>query len=288
VHAAEHAVVFDCEGEPCVALLHVPATPRAVGLLAVAAGGIQYRAGCGRQLVSLARALAADGTPVMRFDHRGHGDSGGELLGFQHMEQDLRRAVAVFREQVPGLSHVVLYGGCEAASAIMMNACDIPAVRSVILANPWVDSTTARAAATRQHYRRRLGDREFWRKLCSGGYNPLDYLPGLLRNLREKLAPRAKAADAPGPRPFEERMLEGLQRFDGRVLLLKSGQSLFSEEFDQLVAGSPDWQRACARPGIRRQEFPDADQTFSTAASRRDLGAAAAAWVAEMAATPGN
>jgi uncharacterized protein len=84
----EKPVVFECEGVQLIGIIHIPERPLAAGILAVAAGGIQYRAGCGRQLLSLARALASQGTPVMRFDHRGMGDSVGELLGFQHMKAD--------------------------------------------------------------------------------------------------------------------------------------------------------------------------------------------------------
>ena len=125
----ERPLVFDCEGCELIGIVHIPETPRPVGLLAVAAGGIQYRGGCGRQLVSMARQLAAQGFPVLRFDHRGHGDSDGALLGFRHMDEDLARAVQVFRDNVPSLTHVSMFGGCEAASAIMMSGLGLPAVR---------------------------------------------------------------------------------------------------------------------------------------------------------------
>lgn len=286
----ERPLVFDCAGSPLIGIAHVPEQPLSVGILTVAAGGIQYRAGCGRQLITLARELAAGGTPVMRFDHRGHGDSGGVLLGFQHMDEDLARAVQVFRENVPGLSHVVLYGGCEAASGIMISAWQLPDVKSVILANPWVDVATVRAAVSRKHYRQRLFDAVFWKKLFSGQYNLLDYGRQFLNYLGDKLTALFRSpveqvngdATDEADLPFEERMLAGFEKFDGRVLFLKSGMSFVSEEFDQLVASSGHWQRVCNRPSVSRLELPEADQTFSTAVSRRDICKAATEWVAAM------
>ena len=288
----ERPVVFDCEGSELIGVIHIPRAPRAVGLVTVAAGGIQFRAGCGRQLVILARKLAEQGIPVMRFDHRGHGDSAGELLGFQHMERDLARAVEVFRENVPQLAQVTLYGGCEAASAIMISAAQLPGVESAILANPWVDQDRRREQAARAHYRRRLLDTRFWKKLFSGQYNLLQYarhfraylggkLGGVLRgNPESGDADTGASPDAPAH--FEDRMLDGFSRFDGRALFLRSGQNFVGEEFEQLAASSKAWRAACARDTVRHETIAEADQTYSTAVSRERLCTAVLAWMREM------
>ncbi|MAT92971.1 MAG: hydrolase 1, exosortase A system-associated [Halioglobus sp.] len=282
----ERPLVFDCEGCELIGIVHIPETPRPVGLLAVAAGGIQYRGGCGRQLVSMARQLAAQGFPVLRFDHRGHGDSDGALLGFRHMDEDLARAVQVFRDNVPSLTHVSMFGGCEAASAIMMSGLGLPAVQSAILANPWVELEHLAAMASRAHYRRRLLDPLFWKKLFSGQYNLFAYARDFLGYLARKLGGAGTARQNPGEAqvetPFEERMLAGMQAFDGQVLLLKSGQSFLSEEFDQLVASSAAWRAVCERDTVQRQLMPEADQTFATAASREQLCRSVGDWLARM------
>ncbi|KAB8057318.1 hydrolase 1, exosortase A system-associated, partial [Janthinobacterium violaceinigrum] len=57
-----------------VGILSLPAAPGPRGVLIVT-GGPQYRVGSHRQFVLLARALAAQGVPVLRFDLRGMGDS---------------------------------------------------------------------------------------------------------------------------------------------------------------------------------------------------------------------
>lgn len=292
MNVKEIPIVFECEGVQLIGVIHLPERPLATGLITVAAGGIQYRAGCGRQLLSLARNLASEGTPVMRFDHRGMGDSVGELLGFEDMEADLRSAIHVFQETIPELKHVVLYGGCEAASGIMISAWNLAGVKSMILANPWVNDSMS-AAITSTHYIQRLGGAQFWKKLFSFQYSLSEYAPLLFRHLKNKLRALTtpnKSSSTVGQNakePFQERMLSGFNKFDGPVLFLKSGLSLISEEFDQLVDSSKSWGEACNRTTVSRVELPAADQTFSTAAARHEMCAAATEWVAKIDSLPG-
>lgn len=283
----EKPIVFECEGVQLIGILHIPERPQSIGILAVAAGGIQYRAGCGRQLLSLARTMAEQGTPVMRFDHRGMGDSVGELLGFQHMYADLQTAIGAFRDAIPELRNVVLFGGCEAASGIMICAHQLDNVNSLILANPWV-SDSMRAVVSRRHYFRRLKDLQFWRKLFSLQYDLSQYASSFVSYLRANILDLISPAKDSGRAlqepvvPYQERMLSGFQHFNGPVLFLKSGLSLISEEFDDLVDRSKPWHRAYNRAGIRRLELPSADQTFSTAAARSEMGEAIAGWMKEL------
>jgi uncharacterized protein len=283
----ERPVVFECEGVQLIGILHIPEQPQAAGVLGVTAGGLQYRAGCGRQLLSLARSMASQGTPVMRFDRRGIGDSVGELLGFEHMEADLRSAIAIFQENVPELKHIVLYGGCEAASGIMISAYQLSGANSVILANPWV-SDSMHAVVSSRHYYNKLRDPRFWKKLITGQYNLAEYASSFSLYLKNKLFDLTPGHDssshaiAKNEIPFQERMLSGFQKFDGPVLFLKSGLSLISEEFDYLVSNSKVWQKAYGRASVKRRELPSADQTFSTAAARGEINAAVTDWIIEM------
>jgi exosortase A-associated hydrolase 1 len=287
MNVKELPVVFECDGVQLIGVIHIPERPVAAGLITVAAGGIQYRAGCGRQLLSLARNLASQGIPVMRFDHRGMGDSVGDLLGFEEMEIDLQCAIDIFQKNIPELKHIVLYGGCEAASGIMISAWNLIGVKSVILANPWVNDSMS-AAITSTHYIQRLRGAQFWKKLFSFQYSISEYAPIFFRYLKKKLwtltAP-SKKPSVVGQNvkvPFQERMLSGFKKFDGSVLFLKSGLSLISEEFDQLVDGSSAWSQACKRTTVSRVELPAADQTFSTAAARSEMSAAVKEWIAKM------
>lgn len=287
MNVKEIPVVFECEGVQLIGIIHMPEHPLTTGILTVAAGGIQYRAGCGRQLLLLARTMASQGTPMMRFDQRGMGDSVGELRGFQYMEADLQRAIDVFQEHVPQLEHVVLYGGCEAASGIMISAWKLRGVKSLILANPWV-SDSMNTVVSRRHYFQRLGDPAVWKKLVTFQYNIFEYAAGLVSFAKKKISDMVSARHHSSTAiegtdvPFQERMLSGFQKFNGPVLFLKSGLSLISEEFDLLVEGSKPWHQACNRSGVRRVELPSADQTFSTAVARSEIFEATAGWVSEM------
>jgi hypothetical protein len=58
---------------------------------------------------------------------------------------------------------------------------------------------------------------------------------------------------------------------------------MYSKEFAELVANDNNWQKAMLSPrSIVRHEIPDADQTFSSVASRRELTTAATAWLLEQ------
>ena len=116
----EKALVFDCGADRLVGILHAPASdPRPLGVLIVV-GGPQYRAGSHRQFVLMARALAAAGYPVLRFDHRGIGDSDGAPRTFENLDDDVRAGLDALHAEVPALRGCVIFGLCDAASAALM------------------------------------------------------------------------------------------------------------------------------------------------------------------------
>lgn len=284
MQAEEIPVAFDCQGAQLVGIVHRPDTPRRRGVVAIVAGGPQYRGGCCRQLLVMARRFAADGIPVMRFDYRGMGDSEGVFKGFEHTHDDLRAAIETFRHQVPELDEIILWGGCDAASASLINAWRLPAVTGLILGNPWVHSEQTEArVAIKHHYSKRITEWSFWRKVLTLQYNPLPAAFGLLKSLLGKRPRRPSGTGAVDfdALPFQEKMREGLSRFNGRLLLLMSGRSLLSKEFDELVAGDPRWQAALNAPAdVARHDVAEADQAFSTLAARDDIIAASRQWLA--------
>ncbi len=284
LQSGEFPVVFRCEGSELLGIVHRPQTPAPIGVLTLVAGGPQYRGGCGRQLVSMGRALAQAGIPVMRFDHRGLGDSAGDFLGFQHVESDLRAAIDCFMESVPGLQQVVLWGGCDAASAVLIHAWQLPAVAGIALGNPFVSSDETRAVVTRQHYRKRLTQWSFWRKVLRFEYDFGEYARAFLarRSGSGSGGGSGSGAAAPARASFIDRMLEGLVKFRGPVLLVMSGQSLVSREFDALVGSSPAWAKAYDASAKQRVDLPEADQTFSTGDSRERVNRAISDWVAGL------
>ena len=269
----ESTFVFPSRGQALPAILAVPEAARNTGVLLLV-GGPQYRVGSHRQFVLLARALAAAGIPVLRFDSGGMGDASGPLLNFEQIDADIAAAVDTFFARQPGLQRVILWGLCEAASASLFYAWRDPRVTGLVLLNPWVRTDAGLAQAYVQHYyRQRLLSREFWGKLLGGGVDIRGALLGFWSKLKqarqassEHESPAALHADPDAGLPLPQRMLRGMQRFKGRVLLILSGDDLTAAEFRNLVSASPEWQQQMQNPTVQVQELKQANHTFS----RRD------------------
>src|SRR5512144_3183809 len=106
---SELALTFSCQGAELVGILH-PGSDRAARGVLIVVGGPQYRVGSHRQFLLLARDLAAAGIPVLRFDYRGMGDAGGEVVDFEHCQADIAAAVDAFFARSAGLREVVIWG----------------------------------------------------------------------------------------------------------------------------------------------------------------------------------
>lgn len=239
-------------------------------------------------MVSLARSLASHGVAVMRFDYRGLGDSTGEFLGFEQIAEDLQAAVNTFQQQVPEVKRVVLWGGCDAASAAMIHGWKVAGIESLILGNPWVSTEEIRSAVLRKHYTKRLGEAHFWRKLIRFEYNLIEYAVAGIQKATKRVArlvspaesAQSAAVGGEAGSPID-RMLSGLRQFEGPVLFLMSGKSLVSNEFDELINGDPGWYAAYSRPTCKRVDLPEADQMFSDGDSRARVNQVILNWVTE-------
>lgn len=271
----ERALRFACDGVTLVGILHEPAAPATRGVLVVV-GGPQYRVGSHRQFVLLARDLARQGIPVLRFDYRGMGDSDGEFRGFEHVSADIGAAVATFRAASPGLREVVLWGLCDGASAAAFFAAAHPqAVAGLIVANPWVRTEQGLARSyVRNYYGQRLFQWSFWRKLLRGEMQ-------VWKTLRGFLADVEKAREVPGVQEeaaLPERMRRAFEVFQGPVLLILSGKDLTAGEF-VACSSQPEWLPILGRPGHRRVELPEADHTFSRRRQQDAMSTACADWL---------
>lgn len=276
----EQALSFPCQGDWLHGVASLPQGPAARGVLIVV-GGPQYRAGSHRQFTLLARHLAASGIPAMRFDYRGMGDSEGAARDFRAVDNDLRAAIDAFLAAAPGLREVVIWGLCDAASAALFYAAGDPRVTGLVLANPWVRTSEGLAKATLKHYYgARLLDKAFWAKLASGKFQFGAAAASLARQLRAAFGRKpAGAAAAPQQASLPERMLSGFSQFRGRILLIISGADLTAQEFTDLAAASPAWQRQLADARVARRRLDGADHTFSRRAWRDQVAAWSAEWV---------
>ena len=281
----ERGISFACEGCWLYGVLSLPpfAAQAQRGVVLVV-GGPQYRVGSHRQFTLLARELAQQGVPVLRFDYRGMGDSEGEIRDFQDVDADLRAAIDAFSAELPALREVVLWGLCDAASAAMLYAQHDARVAGLVLLNPWARTEEGAARATLKHYYlSRLTQAGLWRKIARGQF---DYAAaarsfiGLCGNvLRRKDAPDAVAAPGASSNralSLPEQMLAGFSRFEGRTLLIISGADLTGREFADM-ASAPAWRKLMRGKRVARQTLPQADHTFS----RPDWRDQVAHWTAD-------
>jgi exosortase A-associated hydrolase 1 len=243
---------FDCNGARLAATLDHGAA--ATGLLIVT-GGNELRSGPWGSQAELAERIAAAGFPVLRFDRRGVGDSEGENAGFTASGPDIAAALGTFKAQVPGLKHVVAYGNCDAASALMLAKGE--GFDALVLANPWTFEPAHEAvekalpepepapmppAALREHYLRRLtSPSAVWRLLT--GKVKLGKLAGSLVEAARPAAP---------PSTLAQQMAAAIVEFPGAVTILLAGRDRTAQAF------LANWDKGDARIRL----CPEASHSF--------------------------
>ncbi|MES2537885.1 MAG: hydrolase 1, exosortase A system-associated [Pseudomonadota bacterium] len=278
MNVEERALRFDCDDQSLYGILSVPAQASPRGVLIVV-GGPQYRVGSHRQFTLLARDLAAQGVPVMRFDYRGMGDSEGEARQFDTIEVDMRQALDQFFVLMPGLREVVIWGLCDGASAALFYAHRDVRVSGLVLVNPWARTDEGLAKAYLKHYyTARLFDRELWRKILRGGFDYRAAVRSVFRLAGQAVAPRKESAAANVP-PLPARLADGFRRFQGKVLLILSGNDLTAQEFAELVKGSQDWQTQLRSSRVQRRDLPEANHTFSQRGWRDQVSSWTREWI---------
>jgi exosortase A-associated hydrolase 1 len=289
---SENALRFECGADYLVGVLTTPVSPSSVAVVIVV-GGPQYRVGSHRQFVMLARGLAQAGYAALRFDCRGMGDSTGTPRSFEAQSDDIRSAIAATMAAQPQLSEVMLWGLCDGASAALLYMHDShdPRVKGLILANPWVRSEQSLAITHVKHYYlQRLFEPAFWAKLLRGGIG-LTALSGLARAVTKAWhmrSPRTTSGSASGPEitgwqsePFPARMALGLERFNGRTLVLLSENDYTAKEFIEFAARNVDWKRLMNDASLSQQIVLNADHTFSGIADAEQVLAYTLDWLGE-------
>lgn len=276
---SESPLSFDCLGQRLPGILTLPAERQALGVVIVV-GGPQYRVGSHRQFVLLARSLAAAGFPVLRFDTRGMGNAPGDFPGFEEIGPDIACAVQAMRNALPDLRQVVLWGLCDAASAILINQPQLAGISGLVLLNPWVrNAETLANAEIKHYYHKRLLDPAFWSKLRRGQVNVLASLGEFAGKLWRRWRGGARPA-APGD--FRARMVAGWQNWRSPVLLVLSGVDMVAAEFVEFAATQPQLTEILRRPEVMRLDLAEADHTFSSAQLRGLVEVATRDWLLKL------
>ena len=278
----EQAFLFNCDDCRLMGITTQPETPSDTGVL-ILVGGPQYRAGSHRQFTLLARQLASEGIASMRFDYRGMGDSEGESRTFETVNEDIRAAINAFFERVPSVRRVAIWGLCDAASSALLYAHTDARVSRLVLLNPWVHTEAGAARAQlKYYYLARLSQRSFWTKLLSGKVK-MGQSVGDLKQSAQSVV-RAESTEKLGdPRlgspGYIQRMLHGLQAFQGETLLVLSGNDMVAQEFTSLTKQDKRWQTVLQSPKIKCSTINDANHTFSSLAWRDQVASRTFRWL---------
>ena len=289
----ETPLVIDSNGHALVGMLHPANGTQETGILFMVAGGPQYRIGGHRQLVLWARKFASHGFPALRFDFGGMGDSYGEYLGFENVEHDIRAALNRFFEETPSLKEVVLWGECNACSASLFYAYKDPRIKGIVMLNPWVRTEQGKAKAVVKHYYlNRLTQRSFWAKVFGLKFDAVGSIRSAIKIIsqaRGQTTTSTLSATKPEAttgatdnRPLPDRMLDGLSRFKGRIMLIMSGRDMVSKEFDDLLQAAPLWNKQLSACSLVRHDLKYADHTFSTSEWRDQVAEWGIEWLSNL------
>ncbi|MCQ8103109.1 hydrolase 1, exosortase A system-associated [Methylomonas sp. SURF-2] len=282
----EMPMVFDCQGDQLLGIVHLAEGGARVGVLIVV-GGPQYRVGSHRQFVLLARYLASHGIPAMRFDVRGMGDSKGGERRFDQLDADIRSAVDCFMASVD-LKSVVIWGLCDAASAALFYAYQDHRVAGLVLLNPWVFTEQGSAKTfLRHYYLQRFLSSDFWRKVFLFKFDFIgaivsfaDILKKVVKGpLQASAVSTSSAVHIDDGLPLPVRMRECFKQFGKPVLLILSGRDLTADEFRLVVADDSVWQALLSDPLVTKRDFPEADHTFSSAEWRDRVADWSVNWI---------
>lgn len=282
----EIPLCFECRGERLLGIVHRPPQYSNTGVLIIV-GGPQYRVGSHRQFLLLARYLASHGIAVMRFDYRAMGDSEGEGIDFEHVNQDIANAIDSFTQQVPGVRNIVLWGLCDAASASLFYAYTDSRVTGLVLLNPWVRTVAGEAKAYLKHYYlARIVDKDFWRKVMSGKFNITASIKSLFKLTKDARSGSdvqvSEQTELPQSLSLPQRMLQTLHKFNGKILMILSGNDLTADEFRDLVKSSKEWQRELEVKQVKYKHLEHANHTFSSAEWRAQVESWTLEWITEM------
>jgi exosortase A-associated hydrolase 1 len=292
--AGEIPLVFPCDGDEMVGILHT-ASPEATTAVLVVVGGPQYRVGSHRQFVHLARDLARAGIPVLRFDYRGMGDSAGALRDFRTIGEDIDSAMDALHQALPDVQRVVIWGLCDAATAACSYAYAYgdDRVAGLVLLNPWVHSEQGEARAYLKHYYvRRFFDAQFWKKMLSGDFQWRDSLGSLGENFNkarqasgigeEGSVPLGSGLDHHSIDNLAERMYQNLHKYRHKVLLIMSGNDLTAAEFLDASGTNRKFRRLLASRRFSWCTLREADHTFSRDEWRKQVAQWTINWVKSL------
>ena len=273
-------VVFECGTEYLVGIIHNPGKPKSKGVVVVV-GGPQYRVGSHRQFVLLSEHMAVEGFSSLRFDYQGMGDSSGEKKDFENVDNDIRCAIDALINSCPEITEIVLWGLCDAASAILFYAYKDSRVTGIVLLNPWVRTEEGESRAFLKHYYlKKFFIVETWKDLFLGRLNIFNSMMSLLKNFKNAYLRNTKYnSNSETQISLPDRMLYGYENFEGESLIIISGDDLTAAEFVDVSQSSIKWRECMASKKLTWKLLDEANHTFSSKKMRDQVSLWTTNWL---------
>jgi pimeloyl-ACP methyl ester carboxylesterase len=231
--------------------------------------GIVHRVGPGRIYVKIARAFAALGFTVLRFDFSGIGDSPVRRDNLQFEKSAIRETQDAmdFLARTRGIDNFVLLGGCSGAQIALNTAAQDERVAGALLINFPIaededDSKQSDLANRRRRYYYRnhaLRSLRSWGRLMTGQANYRKIAEMLWLEVAKRFGARR---DSTHSTTDLEATLQCVVRRGAQVLFLCSEADPRRE--DLLAAGGEWFKRLCASGEITLEVIPRCDHTFSS------------------------
>lgn len=297
-HAAEQALLLG-PNNGLVGVITPPLAPpdgeAAPPFVVILNAGIIHRVGPNRLHVSLARALSAQGLPVLRVDLSGLGDSALREDGLAPLDAALAdiRDVLDTLQATRGVQRVLLMGLCSGADHSVIYAASDPRVVGVVLLDPSIPRTRGYYLT---HYSRRLLRVRTWMNIALGRHPVWKSLLRGRRSAEPVHRDALAASEAGAPRDMSEaRPAVTLEHPEVRAYLEKAYGGALANGVQFLTVLTADRER---QHNYRRQlldAFPSldfrgrllieyfarCDHTFSTLASQEKLVGLVKKWVGE-------
>jgi pimeloyl-ACP methyl ester carboxylesterase len=227
--------------------------------------GIVHRVGPGRIYVKIARALAAQGFTVLRFDFSGIGDSSVRLdnLPFEESSVDETCAAMTFLQRTRDINRFILLGGCSGAAVSLETARSDRRVVGAILINFPAREDDEEQSIYRNdgHYywNFALSSLTSWRKLVTGRSNYAKIGRALAQGIKRKLMNRKKPP--PSDQRFQAMLREAAECGVHLTFICSKGDPRLR---DLNEAGGRELKRLCAHGKVERDVIPRSDHTFSS------------------------
>ncbi|WP_407170723.1 alpha/beta fold hydrolase [Bradyrhizobium sp. ORS 111] len=255
-----------------IGIVAQPAGPFAADRLSVVIlnTGTIHRVGHHRMYVALSRRLAQAGLTVLRFDFSGLGDSATHRSKqplLQSNFADIGSALS-WLEKTQGISRCILVGLCSGADHAILYGFSDPRVIGSVLIDPYIPPT---ARYFVDYASRRLRDVRSWRNFRL-------HKSKLMRRLVERFSyglyrektPQHLAYQGLDARASLEEVYDAAVKASIKLLVICTGRhhaprQTYREQFINAFSN------VSFGGSLRLEFFQDADHTFSSAQSRKDL-----------------